>query len=245
MRTDGKIPSIKGPKPRLFTWKCPECSRHQQCQQSVRHPTRCPTYSYRPAIYMMFARRDYFLGYDAMQSIKSSLMFRKNILLHFSGSNLCYASNEQETSSKPTAAHIFSVASSVHLRHWRWRQDAPTVAYTGLHGLTSMKIRRTLHSHRWENLTSGKIFALFTAQCTHRTGRSGLCMGSGRPESRSHHRLPWQRFSYLFRIPPGKCRDSTLFRPRPLPSKSFTNHQSSYQPMIYSLFSILNPSLNN
>jgi hypothetical protein len=55
---------------------------------------------------------------------------------------------------------------------------------------------------------------------------------------------PDQDFSWFSQVPRGKCRDNTSSRPRPLPSKSFPSHPSSYHPTLYSL-DTEKASLNN
>jgi hypothetical protein len=61
-----------------------------------------------------------------------------------------------------------------------------------------------------------------------RSGKSlGTHSGVARFEFRPEHRRSWMRFFVIFPAFPGKFRDSTYIRPRPLPSRSFPIHISS------------------
>jgi hypothetical protein len=81
--------------------------------------------------------------------------------------------------------------------------------------------------------------------------RAGWCSGNARHlysecaqfESRPWHWLCWG-LSWSSSVLPGKFRDRTSIRPRPLPSESFPIHYQSSTIRRY-IISILNASLNN
>jgi hypothetical protein len=67
-------------------------------------------------------------------------------------------------------------------------------------------------------------------------GGNALDLNSGDVllESWQGYRQYWETFSWFPSVPPSNCRDNTSIRSLPLPSKSFTVHQSLYHSELYS-----------
>jgi hypothetical protein len=72
-------------------------------------------------------------------------------------------------------------------------------------------------------------FNFMQAECVNLRGNAiGLNSGGGGLLFQPRHRLSWLRFFVIFLSPPGKCRDSTMIKQRPLPSKFVPIHHHSY-----------------